>query len=57
MPMAVALLIDELRAAGHAELELSYVPGEGGAERFWLGCGFQPTGRVHGGELVVRMDL
>ena len=57
MPMAVALLIDELRAAGHAELELSYVPGEGGAERLWLGCGFQPTGRVHGGELVVRVDL
>jgi len=57
MPMAVALLIDELRAAGHAELELSYVPGEGGAERLWLGCGFQPTGRVHGGEPVVRMDL
>jgi hypothetical protein len=27
---AVALLVDELRAAGHTELELSYVPGEGG---------------------------
>jgi diamine N-acetyltransferase len=54
---AVALLLDELRAAGHAELELSYVPGEDGAERFWLNCGFQPTGRVHGGEIVVRMDL
>jgi len=54
---AVALLLEELRTAGHAELELSYVPGEGGAESFWLNCGFRPTGRVHGGELVVRMDL
>ena len=54
---AVALMIDELRAAGHTELELSYVPGEDGAERFWLNCGFQRTGRMHGRELVVRMDL
>jgi len=54
---AVGLLLDELRAAGHTELELSYVPGEDGAERFWLSCGFESTGRTHGGELVVRMDL
>ena len=27
------------------------------AERFWLACGFQPTGRMHGGEKLVRMDL
>lgn len=24
---------------------------------FWLGCGFAPTGREHGGENVVRMDI
>jgi diamine N-acetyltransferase len=54
---AVALLLDELRAAGHEELELSYVPVEGGAEGFWLGCGFEPTGREHAGEKVVRMSL
>lgn len=54
---AVALLLDELRAAGHTALELSYVPVEGGAEGFWLGCGFTPTGREHGGEKVVRMEL
>src|SRR4029453_10132825 len=53
----VELLPDELRAAGHAELELSYVPGEQSAERFWLNCGFEPTGREHGGELIVRRDL
>ena len=27
------------------------------AERFWLACGFQPTGRMHGDEALVRMDL
>ena len=54
---AVALLPDDLRTAGHTELELSYVPAEDGAERFWLNCGFEPAGRMHGGEVVVRMDL
>ena len=54
---AVALLLDDLRTAGLTELELSYVPAEDGAERFWLSCGFEPTGRVHGGEVVVRMHL
>jgi diamine N-acetyltransferase len=54
---ALGLLVDELRTAGHTELELSYVPGEDGAESFWLSCGFQRTGRTHGGEVIVRMDL
>jgi diamine N-acetyltransferase len=54
---AVALVLDELRALGLSEVELSYVPGEGGAERFWLACGFEPTGRMHGDEALVRMDL
>jgi diamine N-acetyltransferase len=54
---ALGLLLDELRTAGCTELELSYVPAEDGAERFWLGCGFDPTGRMHGGEVIVRMDL
>jgi diamine N-acetyltransferase len=52
---AIELLLDELRAAGLTELEVSYVPG--GAEGFWLGCGFEPTGRTHGDEILVRMDL
>jgi diamine N-acetyltransferase len=54
---AVQLLLDELRAAGHEALELSYVPIDGGAEGFWLSCGFTPTGREHGGEKVVRIAL
>ena len=54
---AVALVLDELRAMGLQELELSYLPVEESAERFWLACGFQPTGRMHGDEALVRMDL
>ena len=54
---AVALVLDELRAMGLDEVELSYVPAEDGAERFWLACGFQPTGRMHGEEALARMDL
>jgi diamine N-acetyltransferase len=54
---AIGLLFEELRAEGCRALELSYVPVDGGAEAFWLGCGFEPTGREHGGELVVRIDL
>jgi diamine N-acetyltransferase len=54
---ALELLLEELRAAGITELELSYVPVEDGPEGFWLGRGFQPTGRMHGDEALVRMDL
>lgn len=54
---AVALVLDELRGMGLNEVELSYVPVKDGAERFWLACGFQPTGRMHHDEALVRMDL
>ena len=54
---AAALVLDELRALGLDAVELSYVPGEDGAERFWLACGFEPTGRMHGDEALVRMAL
>jgi diamine N-acetyltransferase len=54
---ALGLLFDELRAAGCSRLELSYVPVPDGAEGFWLGCGFEPTGREMSGETVVRVDL
>ena len=54
---AVALVLNELRAMGLEAVELSYVPVEEGAERFWLACGFEPTGRMHGEEALARMDL
>src|SRR4051794_16279474 len=36
---AVALILDELRGLGLTEVQLSYVPVDGGAEGFWLACG------------------
>lgn len=42
---AVELLAQELREAGSTELEVSFVPVEGGAEGFWRRCGFTDTGR------------
>jgi diamine N-acetyltransferase len=54
---AFALLQEELRAGGHRELEVSWVPADDGAEGFWLKCGFSLTGRVHEGETVGHMNL
>ena len=54
---AVALVLDELRAMGLEAVELSYVPVAQGAERFWLACGFEPTGQMHGEEALARVDL
>lgn len=38
-------------------LELSYVPGPGCPEPFYRGLGFQPTGRVDEGEVVLELPL
>lgn len=38
-------------------LEASYVPGPGCAERFYLRAGFQHTGRVDNGEIVLELPL
>jgi hypothetical protein len=54
---AVELLADELRAAGWAELETSFVPVDGGAEGFWRRCGFSDTGRIHDGEPLFSLAL
>jgi diamine N-acetyltransferase len=54
---AVALLEQELRDAGWAELETSFLPVEGGAEGFWRRCGFEDTGRRQHGEPVFRRRL
>jgi|1186.fasta_scaffold42888_2 diamine N-acetyltransferase len=54
---AVALLEDELRAAGWDALETSFVPVDGGAEGFWRRCGFVDTGRRLHGEPVFRREL
>ena len=54
---AMALLQDELRAAGETELELSFVPGERGPQGFYERLGFADTGRTLEGEVIWRKDL
>jgi diamine N-acetyltransferase len=39
------------------ELVLSYVPGEGSAEGFYRGSGFEPTGEVLEGEVVMSLGV
>jgi diamine N-acetyltransferase len=55
---AMELLIDYVRSRpGAKELFTSYVPGEGSPESFYLGLGFESTGRVDGDEVVLRLPL
>ena len=54
---AVELLVAELREAGWSELEVSYLPVEGGEGAFWRRCGFADTGRELHGEPVARLVL
>jgi len=39
------------------KLELSYVPGPGGPEDFYRRLGFEPTGKVDEGEVVLALQL
>jgi RimJ/RimL family protein N-acetyltransferase len=54
-------VIDDLaereRLSGHTQLAVSWVPGPGSPEPFYLALGFVPTGEVHGGEIVARLPL
>ena len=55
---AMHLLIDHVRTRPMArELLLSYVPGDGNPERFYGGLGFEPTGEINEGEIVMRLRL
>ena len=38
-------------------LGASYVPADGGPEGFYKKLGFEPTGEVEHGEIVVRLPL
>lgn len=38
-------------------LTVSYVPGAGCPESFYLGCGFRHTGQLDGGEVVLELPL
>ena len=55
---ALELLIEYVRTRPEAkELLASYVPIEGGPEGFYRKLGFEPTGEVDNGEVVVRLLL
>ena len=55
---ATELLVDYVKTRpGATELSTSYVPIEGGPEGFYRKMGFEPTGEVDDGEIVVRLTL
>ncbi|TWP47591.1 GNAT family N-acetyltransferase [Lentzea tibetensis] len=53
----VALVVDLIRADGATELLTSYHPGEGEPWPFYRGLGFEPTGEIEDGEIVLRLAL
>lgn len=50
-------LVDLVRADGGTELLTSIEPGKGGPWPFYQGLGFQPTGELDDGEIVLRLPL
>jgi diamine N-acetyltransferase len=55
---ALLLVIEHVRSKGVFEkLQLSYVPGPGSPEPFYLGLGFQHTGKLDGSEVVLELSL
>lgn len=55
---ALAQVIDHVRSKRtFTTLLLSYVPGEGSPERFYLRAGFRHTGRLDDGEVVLELPL
>ena len=55
---AIELLVEHVKTRpGARELSTSYVPTEGGPEGFYRRMGFEPTGEVDDGEIVVRLTL
>jgi diamine N-acetyltransferase len=55
---AMALLVEHVRGLpGASELQTSCVPAEDGPLDFYRGLGFEQTGDVYAGELVLRLSL
>jgi diamine N-acetyltransferase len=54
---AMELLLDEAREDGVDEVTLSVVPGDHSALDFYRRFGFEETGTVEHGELVLRLPL
>jgi diamine N-acetyltransferase len=54
---AVLQVIDLVRADGATEFLTSYEPGPLEPWPFYERLGFEPTGEVDEGEIVIRLDL
>ncbi|MEN6369050.1 MAG: GNAT family N-acetyltransferase [Thermotogota bacterium] len=55
---AIDLILDRARSRPNAtEMTLSYVPIEGNPEPFYRRMGFEPTGEIEEGEVVMRRPL
>ena len=55
---AIGLLVEYVRTRPKARsLRASYVPLDGGPQGFYKKLGFEPTGEVEHGEIVVRLSL
>ncbi len=50
-------IADLIHADGATELLTSYRPGDGSPWPFYQRLGFEPTGEIHEGEIVLRLDL
>lgn len=50
-------VVDQTRAWGSPGLTVSWMPGPGSPEPFYLGAGFAPTGKVHDGEIQARLQV
>jgi diamine N-acetyltransferase len=56
--IALQRVIEHVRSKGlFTTLALSYVPGPGSPEPFYVGAGFRHTGRVEGNEVVLELPL
>jgi RimJ/RimL family protein N-acetyltransferase len=54
---ALDLLLEHLSAEGHRELLVSWHPGRGGPEPFYVRRGFVPTGEVDDDEIEARLQF
>ncbi|MFC9938412.1 GNAT family N-acetyltransferase [Nocardiopsis alba] len=54
---AVEMVLAEARRRGDKRITVSWVPGEGSPEGFYLGLGFRTTGRVDDGEIIAELFL
>jgi diamine N-acetyltransferase len=54
---ALELLLEEARSDGVDEVILNVRPGEHSALGFWLGLGFEDTGEIQDGQMLLRLPL